>query len=82
MWKEPRCTWPGPYPECHDSPAAYGNLVARRLGARFVTFACSGASYLNGVVAPQTRTVQHVDPDLTLTGLQILYARRAGSAGS
>jgi lysophospholipase L1-like esterase len=47
-------SWPGPYPECHDSPAAYGNLVARRLGARFVTFACSGASYLNGVVAPQT----------------------------
>ena len=47
-------TWPGPYPDCHDSPGAYGNLVARRLGARFATFACSGASYLNGVVAPQT----------------------------
>ncbi len=49
-------TWPGPYPDCHDSPAAYGNLVARSLGARFVTFACSGASYSNGIVAPQVRT--------------------------
>lgn len=49
-------SWPGPYPGCHDSPAAYGNLVARRLGARFATFACSGASYLNGVVAPQTQS--------------------------
>jgi len=49
-------TWPGPYPGCHDSPAAYGYAVARRLGGRFVTFACSGASYRNGIVAPQVRT--------------------------
>jgi lysophospholipase L1-like esterase len=47
-------TWPGPYPDCHDSPDAYGHLVAARLGGRFVTFACTGASYRNGIVAAQT----------------------------
>jgi lysophospholipase L1-like esterase len=48
--------WPGPYPACHVSPDAYGGVVARGLGARFTTFACTGASYANGVVAPQVRT--------------------------
>jgi hypothetical protein len=46
-------TWPGPYPDCHVSPDAYGNLVARSLKARFTTFACSGASYQNGVTSAQ-----------------------------
>jgi len=46
--------WPGPYPACHVSPDAYGNTVAQRLGARFTTFACTGASYANGIIAPET----------------------------
>jgi lysophospholipase L1-like esterase len=46
-------TWPGPYPGCHVSPDAYGNVVARTLHARFTTFACTGASYTNGIAAPE-----------------------------
>jgi lysophospholipase L1-like esterase len=46
-------TWPGPYPGCHVSPDAYGNVVARTLHARFTTFACTGASYTNGITAPE-----------------------------
>jgi hypothetical protein len=46
-------SWPGPYPSCHVSPDAYGTLVARSLGARFTTFACTGATYTNGILAPQ-----------------------------
>jgi hypothetical protein len=42
---------PGPYPDGHDSPAAYGNRVAGGLGGHVVTVACSGASDLNGAVA-------------------------------
>jgi GDSL-like Lipase/Acylhydrolase family len=46
-------TWQGPYQGCHVSPAAYGNVVARTLHARFTTFACTGASYTNGIIAAQ-----------------------------
>jgi len=46
-------TWPGPYPQCHVSPDAYGNAVARALHARFTAFACTGASYTNGIIAPE-----------------------------
>ena len=46
--------WPGPYPKCHDSPAAYGNVVARKLGGTFTQFACTGASFDNGISTPQT----------------------------
>jgi lysophospholipase L1-like esterase len=46
-------TWLGPYPGCHVSPDAYGNVVARTLHARFITFACTGASYANGIVGPE-----------------------------
>ncbi len=45
--------WPGPYPECHVSPDAYGNLVAKSLQAKFTTFACTGASYQNGITTAQ-----------------------------
>lgn len=46
--------WPGRYPLCHDSPYAYGQVVARALRARLFQFACSGASYKAGIVATQT----------------------------
>jgi hypothetical protein len=48
--------WPGPYPDCHDSPDAYGAVVARRLRARFHQFACTGATFDNGITTPQTFT--------------------------
>ncbi len=46
-------TWPGPYPLCHDSPDAYGQVVAARLGATFSQFACTGSSFDNGISAPR-----------------------------
>jgi lysophospholipase L1-like esterase len=46
-------TWPGPYPDCHVSPDAYGDLVATSLQAKFTTFACTGASYANGITSAQ-----------------------------
>ena len=47
-------TWPPPYPDCHDSPDAYGAVTARRIRARFNQFACTGATFLNGITTPQT----------------------------
>ncbi len=48
--------WPGPYPLCHDSPYAYGNLVAASLHSAFSQFACTGSSFENGIVAPRTNS--------------------------
>jgi lysophospholipase L1-like esterase len=45
--------WPGPYPLCHDSPYAYGQLVAGSYLANFAQFACTGASFPNGISAPR-----------------------------
>ena len=46
--------WPPPYPHCHDSPDAYGNHVAAYFGATFTQFACTGATFANGIAAAQT----------------------------
>jgi lysophospholipase L1-like esterase len=46
-------TWPGPYPLCHDSPDANGQLLAAHYGAQFSQFACTGASFTNGITAPR-----------------------------
>lgn len=46
--------WPGPYPLCHDSPDAYGHLLAGRYHARFAQFACTGSTFANGVTGPRT----------------------------
>ncbi len=45
--------WPPPYPECHDSPDAYGNVVASYFNATFTQFACSGATFANGITSAQ-----------------------------
>lgn len=37
------------YPECHQSPDAYGEIVAAASHASFTQLACSGATYLAGV---------------------------------
>ncbi len=42
------------YPECHQSPDAYGQLVATADDARFTQLACTGASYLAGVTGSQS----------------------------
>ena len=46
--------WPGPYPLCHDSPDAYGNIVAAYFDAEFTQFACTGATFAAGISAPET----------------------------
>lgn len=46
--------WPPPYPLCHDSPDAYGNVVARNFNATFTQFACTGATFAAGISAPET----------------------------
>jgi lysophospholipase L1-like esterase len=45
--------WPPPYPECHDSPDAYGYKVAKAFGATFTLFACTGASFDSGIAAAE-----------------------------
>jgi lysophospholipase L1-like esterase len=41
--------WPLPYPLCHVSPDAYGNKVASSFGATFNQFACTGATFEQGI---------------------------------
>ena len=45
--------WPPPYPECHVSPDAYGNVVAAHFGIELQQFACTGATFANGISAPE-----------------------------
>jgi len=45
--------WPGPYLLCHDSPDAYGQLLASSYHAQLSLFACTGASFANGISAPR-----------------------------
>jgi type III pantothenate kinase len=50
--------------------------IQRELKARAMVIATGG---LARTVAPCTECVNHVDLDLTLTGLRILYSRNAGA---
>lgn len=52
--------------------------ICRELGDGARIIATGG---LAGVVAPLTRTVEHVDPDLTLIGLQIIYMQNTANVG-
>lgn len=45
--------WPGPYPLCHDSPEAYGQLLATTYDAKFSQFACTGSTFTNGITMPR-----------------------------
>ena len=47
-------TWDQPYPLCHQTQQAYGNVAAEALGADLATFACTGATYENGIVGDRT----------------------------
>jgi hypothetical protein len=60
-WKNWPSTSPGTwtpsgspaYPECHQSPEAYGQIVATGYAAKFTQLACTGASYLAGITGSQ-----------------------------
>ena len=55
-------TWPPPYPDCHDSPDAYGNDVAGYFGATFHQYACTGATFANGITSPETGLIEEYRP--------------------
>ena len=58
----PNPMWDGPYPLCHDAHLAYGNVVAGALGSPFAKFACTGASYDNGITVPEVSGGQTLRP--------------------
>ena len=50
--EDPR--WEGDHQLCHRDGAAYGHVATTALGADLATFACTGATYLNGITSRQT----------------------------
>ncbi|HVX22322.1 MAG TPA: hypothetical protein VHB02_13305 [Acidimicrobiales bacterium] len=54
--------WTGQYQTCHDSHYAYGQVVATFEGATFTQFACSGATFSNGITAPQVESTRTFRP--------------------
>jgi hypothetical protein len=59
----PNPTWNGPYQGCHQSSLAYGNLVAQSLdNANFTTFACTGATYEEGIEGSETANGEVIPP--------------------
>ena len=50
--------------------------LVRRMSAELGgTVLCVATGGLAAVIAPETKLIQHVDPDLTLDGLRIVWAR-------
>ncbi|SRR5579884_591301 len=47
-------SWLPPYPLCHQTAQAYGEVVAQDLHAALASFACTGSSYEHGIVGPAT----------------------------
>ena len=43
--------WQGEYQLCHDTPQAYGDVVAAKVGGTLAKFACTGSTYDNGIVS-------------------------------
>jgi hypothetical protein len=60
--------WPEPYPLCHDSPDAYGQVVATQVEATFAQFGCTGATYSNGITAPEVQSGWFKDTTLCPAG--------------
>jgi lysophospholipase L1-like esterase len=59
----PLPVWEPPYPGCHVSDQAYGDLVAASLtNATFTTFACTGATYAAGVEGTEIANGELVPP--------------------
>jgi hypothetical protein len=48
----PNPTWAGPYPQCHQTTAAYGNVIAQARRARFINLGCTGSTYVDGITGP------------------------------
>jgi lysophospholipase L1-like esterase len=60
-WKGPtndNPTWEGKYQDCHQSKAAYGQLLAKDYpSATFTQLACTGATFEKGIAGPWSTTV-------------------------
>lgn len=67
--------WLGPYPDCHQSPDAYGFLVARHYPrAHFTELACTGSTFEAGIAGPWSTAVPAQFGDwATRTGLNPVY---------
>ena len=50
----PNPTWSGPNQQCHQTTAAFGNVVAQDRKAKYLNLACSGSTYTNGIAEPWT----------------------------
>jgi lysophospholipase L1-like esterase len=59
-----RRAYDGARPACHQSPRAYGQIVARALGATATSFACSGATFGSGIALDTA--YDRATPDLVL----------------
>jgi len=46
--------WQGEYQLCHDSPQAYGDVVATMVGATLAKFACTGSTYADGILSARS----------------------------
>jgi lysophospholipase L1-like esterase len=55
-------TWAGPYQQCHQTAAAYGNVVAQARHARFTNLACTGSTYVDGITGPWNFPTQPTAP--------------------
>ena len=55
-------TWPGPYPLCHTSPDAYGDVVAARFHSHLAQFACTGSTFTGGIAGPKFDGVTEARP--------------------
>ncbi|HEY1635836.1 MAG TPA: SGNH/GDSL hydrolase family protein [Acidimicrobiales bacterium] len=58
----PNPTWAGPYQQCHQTTAAYGNVVAQARHARFINLACTGSTYADGITGPWSFPPQPTAP--------------------
>jgi len=59
-----RGAYDGARPPCHQSPRAYGQVVARALTATATSFACSGATFGRGI--DLNDAYEHAAPDAVL----------------
>jgi hypothetical protein len=55
MWSEGKANprWNPPFPDCHQSGKAYGNVVTAARKSKLTMLACTGASYDNGIITAE-----------------------------
>lgn len=46
--------WQGEYQLCHQTPQAYGDVLAKMVDASLAKFACTGSTYVNGILSARS----------------------------